>query len=98
VASLCDSLTLQEKLALLWNKKDIMDAVWHFKDHNVRGLLFKRFMLADRDDMCTRLTLPMQDGLIEIEHLVTLDYYPTELFILHRLVGCPWDLTGKVLE
>ena len=28
-----------------------MDAVWHFKDHNVRDLLFKRFMLADRDDM-----------------------------------------------
>lgn len=75
-----------------------MDAVWHFKDHVVRGLLFKRFMLADRDDMSTRITLPMQGGLIEIEHLVTLDYYPTALFILHRLVGCPWDLTGKVLE
>ena len=62
-----------------------MRALWDFKNSEIVGLLFDKWVICDRPDFCTKTCKALFT--IELGHIVTLDIYPDEVFIVQRLTG-----------
>ena len=75
----------QERITVRWHKYDIVRALWDFKNSEIVGLLFDKWVICDRPDFYTKTCKALFT--IELGHIVTLDIYPDEVFIVQRLTG-----------